>query len=147
MVDPGGFAVFEWGEKIPLVGQWHRSRGLWRDRRLVFWIEQSEADEWTFEQLQALLGRMVDTGEPVPTALQRWAFEVAVGRRTAPRRTGPKSDRTRDARTAGAVEFLKSGGRSQRAATKVVADALGVSYEAAESARRRGRRVGRLKRK
>ena len=100
MADPGGFALYQWGEMTPLVEQWQSSKGQWRDRRLTFWIEQSEADEWTFEQLRALLGRMVDTGEPVPAALQRWAFEVAAGRRTAPCRTGPKSDRLRDVRTA-----------------------------------------------
>ena len=145
MTDPGATLRWDWGEKVPLVDQWRHKVGalteeLFPDRRdemLAYWIEMSETDEWTFEQLQALLADILDADEPVPTALQAWGNGVATGLRQSPSRRGPKGDRTRDARIAAFVHILSEAGVSQRATKRVLAQALGKSEEAIESARAR----------
>lgn len=143
MIDPGATVRWDWGEKVPLADQWRHKVGR-RDKMLAYWIEMSATDEWTFAQLQALLADFLDAGEPVPTTLQAWANDVAIGRRRGPSRRGPKGDRTRDARIAAAVHILSEAGMSERAAKRLLSGALHKSEEAIESARARGRRVGKL---
>ena len=137
MADPGGFARYLWEEKMPLPDAWAQHSPSFHDRILAYWIEKSESDEWTFDQLRNLLGNMMDTDEPVLPPLQRWAYEVAAGRRKCPTRRGPKGDRTRDAHIAARVYILRKG-MSQRAAERLLADELNMSPEAVASARRRG---------
>ncbi len=152
MANPGAVARCDWGENFPLTDQWRRevspqTEALFPDRRdklLAFWIEKSETDDWTFDQLGDLVGAMIDAGEDVP-ALDRWAREVAARRRKRPTRTGPKGDRTRDFHIAALVEILSRSGMSQRAAKRLLKDTFHMSEEAVESARARGRRVWRLK--
>ena len=148
VVDPGAVARNEWGLKVPLVDQWQRevsphTETLFPDRRvklLAYWLEQSETDEWTFDQLGELVGALMDAGEAVP-ALDQWAREVAARRRTRPKRRGPKGDRTRDFTVAALVHTLSRAGMSGRTAKRLLANTLHQSEEAIESARARGRRV------
>ena len=68
-----------------------------RERILRFWLRASCEDVWTFRELRALLGCMLDEGRPVPATLQTWANEVAAGRRFEPEKVrGPKPDIRRD---------------------------------------------------
>ena len=148
MANPGAVARYDWGEKFQLTDQWRcdvspQTEALFPDRRdklLAFWIERSETDDWTFEQLRELLGAMMNAGESVPPALDQWAREVAARRRKRPTRTGPKGDRTRDFRIAGMVHALSSA-MSGRAAKRLIGESLHMSEEAVEGARVRGRRV------
>ena len=146
MVDPGAVARCDWPDKIPLADQWRgevspQTEALFPDRRnklLAFWIEKSETDDWTFDQLCDLIGAVIiDAGEEVP-ALNQWALEVAARRRKLPTRTGPKGDRVRDFDIAAIVEILSECGMSKRAAKRTLADVYHKSEEAIESARARG---------
>ena len=148
MADPGATVRWDWGEMVPLTDQWQcevspQTEALFpdrRDRMLAYWLEQSETDPWTFDELGELLGAMMDAGESVPPALDQWAREVAARWRNRPTRTGPKGDRTRDFRIAGMVHALSSA-MSGRAAKRLIGESLHMSEEAVEGARARGRRV------
>ena len=147
MANPGATVRWDWGEMVPLTDQWRcevspQTEARFpdrRDRMLAYWIENSQTDQWTFDQLGVLLDSMIGT-ETIPPALGLWAYEVAARRRKRPTRPGPKGDRTRDCRIAGIVHFL-SGAMSGRAAKRLIGKALHMSEEAVESARARGRRV------
>ena len=150
MVDPGAVARCDWADKIPLADQWRRevspqTEALFPDRRnklLAFWIEKSETDDWTFDQLSDLVRAMIDAGEEVPALLNQWALEVAARWRKLQTRTGPKGDRVRDFEIAVMVELLSEwGSMSKRAAKRMLAGELHKSEEAIESARARGLRV------
>ena len=140
MVDPGAVASCAWADMVPFTDRWPGNPDS-RDRTLAYWIEKSESDEWSFTQLQQLLGQIVDTGGDIPDALQRWANEVASNRRKLQKRTGPKGNRTRDAWIAAFVDIATEAGLSQRAAAQYIGRVLGMSAEAVVSARRRGLRV------
>ena len=131
MADASARVRFLWGEQFPLTPDNSASA-------LAFWINKSATDPWTFGDLKRLLGQLMDDGLAIPPALDAWAREVAAGRREAPRRTGPKGDRTRDFRIAGVVAMLQDFGMSQRAAVQFVARTTGKSAQAVHSARRRG---------
>ena len=83
MVDPGAFVRFEWGEKVPLRETWTGcSEGKnvqLRGPALAYWIEKSETDKWTFDQLIDQLDALLDSGR-VPTALERWRLEFIAGK-------------------------------------------------------------------
>ena len=116
--------------------------------RLAYWIEQSGRDPWTYDDLQRLIGELLDTGRDPPPPLEHWAREVAAGRRNRPNRSGPKSDSRRDLIIRVLVEMMSGeeafdgqfGFRkmTQKQAFKLIADALHKSPEAIAGARRRG---------
>ena len=136
--DPGTVALWEWFETIPLSNTWSQCSASNQERLLTFWLLASEDDPWTFEQLKLLLGELLEASGTIPSILCRWGLEVAVGLRAAPRRTGPKGDRTRDARIAAILHcYTKFAGISRVKAAKRVGAAISLSPEAVESARRR----------
>ena len=135
MDNPGGWAKFLWGEKVPLDSGASATV-------LAYWIEKSESDPWTFDDLTHWLGVFVDNGKHPPPALGQWACEVAAKRRTRPARTGPQSDRTGDARIAVAVAILEDGGMKQKLAIDHIGRMLNKSPEGIKSARRRGLQKG-----
>ena len=133
-----GFRPFEralaqwWAVRLPLA----RIAPTRRDRRegaaaLAFWIAKAEADPWTFEDLQAFTGKLLDAGEPFPPALDAWAREVAAGRRTMPnRQTGERTDPLRDLAVATAAE---------NASARELAGRFNMSKSAVSKASKRGR--------
>ena len=137
---PGWLAVRSWKRRESMTDTWALTPPDQRDRVLAFWIRASESDEWTFEQLRALFGELMDASE-VPGALQAWANELASSRRRPPTRRGPKGDPRDDLRTMVDV-MLRSelGGVSRRQAYREVAEETNRSPEAVESAARRGGR-------
>ena len=135
MDNHGGWAKFLWGEKTRL------DCGA-SPKVLAYWIAQSATDLWTFNDLSRLVGAFLDSGDKIPTALEKWALEVAAKRRTRPARTGPKSDRKRDARIAAAVAILEDGGMKQKLAIDHIGRMLNKSPEGIKSARRRGLQKG-----
>ena len=135
---PGTVALWEWFEAFPLTTTWSRCSKSGRERLLRFWLRAAEDDKWTFEQLRLLLCELLEANETVPCTLSHWGLEVAAGLRAAPQRTGPKGNRTRDARIAAAVHlYSKFCGISRREAAKKVAAAVHLSPQGVESARRR----------
>lgn len=135
--DPGAFALWEWFETTPLSRTWSQCSKQNQERLMRFWLRASEEDPWTFEQLGLLLRNLLEASETIPRTLRRWGLEVAAGLREAPRRTGPKGNRTRNARIAATLHLLtKFFGISRREAAKKVGAAINLSPEAVESARR-----------
>ena len=107
---------------------------------LAYWIEQSSSDEWSFDDLERLIGVFLDDGRELrdfPPALARWATEVAGRRRTRPNRPGPKTDPKRDVAITILVDYLVGEGHSQREAMRLLGDGLSLSPKTIESCRRR----------
>ncbi len=149
MADPGAFGVYQWVQKVPLADQWqHMQVGgnrKYRKLYLGYWIEKAEADPWTYSQLRELLGSLMDSGERIPGALQSWANAVAVRRAREPRRTGPKSDRRKDAWVYFGVRLVSEMHHvSEREAKRRIGRLLHLSEDGVESARRRGLAVCQL---
>ena len=109
------------------------------DDALAFWIEKSSIDNWTFDDLERLVGELIDDADaPIPPALNQWALECAAGRRARPNRRGPKPNRRRDIAIMLCVEIaLGHFGDSQSAAFRRIGSGLNMSAKAVESARRR----------
>ena len=109
------------------------------DATLDYWIEKSSVDEWTYDDLERLVGELIDDADaPMPPALNQWALERAAGRRPRPSRTGPKSNPKRDVGIMLCVEIAMAHfGDSQRAAFRRIGDGLNMSPQAVETARRR----------
>ena len=112
------------------------------DSALAFWIEKSNSDEWSFDDLGRLLGTMLDDGLTPAPALALWAYEVAAKRRARPTRTGPKSNPRKDIYIATFSALIQStSGMSERAANRRVGAKLNMSPEGVRSACLRARRV------
>ena len=104
---------------------------------LAYWIAQSESDSWTYDDLVRLIGVHLDSGQPMPEALEQWTREVAAGRRARPARPGRKSDRTSDVRIAlTALVCKKLFGSTLEEVHKIVPQA--ISFDGFTSARKRG---------
>ena len=131
MDNHGGWAKFLWIEKRPLDCRAS-------PKVLAYWIEKSESDPWTFDDLSHLVGAFLDSGDQIPTALEKWASEVAAKRRTRPARTGPTSDRTSDVRIAlTALVCKKLFGMTQESVNKLRRPVR--SLDSFKGALRRGR--------
>lgn len=137
------YARYLWGEMVPLPEAWEcHSSGtnvLYRDRALAYWIEMSQCDPWTFDQLRDLLDSVMNSGETVPPALDCWAREFAAGRLRRPRLRGRKRvNRYEDAQIVLLVVFLvELLGKSRREACRILGEGLNKSPETIESAWRR----------
>ena len=130
---------------MPLPEAWAREYApgtgnfAWRDRVLAYWIEMSERDPWTFDDVGDLLAAMLDSGEDVPPRLDAWAREVASRRRSRPTPSGRRrADRSEDARIVLLlVMYTRLFGDSRREACRIIGRGLHKSPEAIESAWRR----------
>ena len=134
MAEPGAWVKRGWALRTPLEPV--ASAGA-----LAYWIEKSTGDPWTFDDLLRLIGGALDEQRDLPTALERWAFEVATGRRARPIKRGPPSNHWNDAVVWAFVELLsgEGGSMSQAEAFRQVGDVIHRSPEAVASARRRAR--------
>ena len=121
----------------PLPDMWRDLSEAGRVKALPYWINKAEHDPWAFRQLGDLAAVILDAGDRLPAPLSAFATEVLRGARERPKRW--RSDPSRDARIAGMVLAMHDlGGMSQRQACRIVGEALRMSPEAVESARRRG---------
>ena len=127
-----------WRSRQSLVSVWRSTAHA--DAALRFWLRAAEHDAWTFRELQALFGAILDEGQPVPASLQAWANEVAAGRRFEPTRPGPKTDHRRDyAMLVGAIIGMEWFGWSGRHASRELAKLYHCSPSAARDAAKRAR--------
>ena len=131
-------ALHAWQSRQSLVSVWRSTADT--DAALRFWLRAAEHDDWTFRQLQKLLGAILDEGQPVPASLQAWANEVAAGRRDEPKRTGPKTDHRRNYQMLVGVAILEWSGLSERRTYRELGKLYHCSPEAARDAVKRARK-------
>ena len=139
---PGWPAVWDWVGRVPFVRQWARMPPDWHARVLAFWIEASETDAWTRDELSALFAHCMDAGA-IPPPLQAWVNDNYTGR-LPPIRKGPKTDHFSDYRIMGEVEFRKMVfSETDHAARRAIAEELNPAspqYDKVRGAHERGRR-------
>ena len=92
---PGTRAFVNWKARSPFVKQWSLMSDGSRAQVLDFWIRAPEFDEWTFGQLQELLGSLLEVDD-IPPALERWSLEYSARRRKVPVRRGRKGHPSED---------------------------------------------------
>ncbi len=135
----GGWLSYCYSERLPLCLVWQRLSDARRPVALAHWLHFAERDPWVFQQLLELAAAIFEAGEEMPARLAAFMTEYLRGERAAPK--GSRSDPTRDIRIAAMVESAAELGVSKRAACRFIAEGLNLSYEAVESARRRGERM------
>ncbi len=127
-----------WKLREPLAQQWKSIEPDLQESWLAAWIQLSEHDPWTYDQLRELLDSIMDSGD-VPPGLNKWALEDAAGRRRTPARRGPKSDPHGDFGTfVDVVLRAEFTGISKRAACREIGKETNRSPEAVASSAKRG---------
>ena len=135
-----------------LIGAWFHGRatpgsGWTRNRELLDWIAASQSHPHAWEGVKRLLQELRKRDQPLPVELMVWALDVADGTRQPPVKSrGRDGDvlKLRNLRIVMAVEALRDGSLPATSSTGpsacgLVADKVGLSYEAVRTIWRDGK--------
>ena len=130
--------AFLWKQRKPLIETWRALADGERDTALAFWLEASNVDKWTFDELKTLLRECRAAGR-VPPILADWGLAVAAEQTYPPIRPGRQTNYAEDLHVMMAVVFRQARlGETVHAACQAVAETTNRSYEGVRAAYKRG---------